>query len=259
MHAITWLMQCPFYLWWFLAATFGCNWLRIMPQIVSNLCVLKLLCCFVGIWADIPIWDSGPNPNLGQRDIPIFGTVLSLTQRPTNDQKIEVEVFSIITNYHQQLEVLSISTNSLENFISHATKSVFNDYCLISAWNLQTINTFLTLDLQTIKTFLTLELSQYRTARNAALFPKRAECCMQRQQQTWKHPVLASQTCPSCAWVLPQELSHWLCTQILQSSSGITYRNDCQMTGRCSYLDSNLNSAAWPTICKVFICTEIPQ
>ena len=33
----------------------------------------------------------------------------------------------------QQREVLSIITNSLENFISHATKSVFNDYCLITA------------------------------------------------------------------------------------------------------------------------------
>ena len=140
MHAITWLMQCPFYLWWFLAATFGCNWLRIMPQIVSNLCVLKLLCCLVGIWADIPIWDSGLISNLdlllctglNLQCVDLF-LCLSLTQRPTNDQKIEVEVFSIITNYHQQLEVLSISTNSLENFISHATKSVFNDYCLITA------------------------------------------------------------------------------------------------------------------------------
>ena len=42
----------------------------------------------------------------------------------------------------QQREVLSIITNSLENFISHATKSVFNDYCLITAWNLQPLTPF---------------------------------------------------------------------------------------------------------------------
>ena len=34
-------------------------------------------------------------------------------------------------------------------------------------------------------------------------------------------------------------------------------RRDCQMTCRGSNLDSNLNCAAWPTSCKVFIASEI--
>ena len=48
---------------------------------------------------------------------------------------------------------------------------------------------------------------------------------------------------------------------ILSSNSSITFRNslgrDCQMTGRDSNLDSNLNSATWPTSCKGFMASEI--
>ena len=55
-------------------------------------------------------------------------------------------------------------------------------------------------------------------ARVVACFPQasselQAGCCPQRLQQTRKHPVfvLASQTLPSRAWELPQELGSWLC------------------------------------------------
>ena len=48
---------------------------------------------------------------------------------------------------------------------------------------------------------------------------------------------------------------------ILPSKPSITFwnslRRDCQMTGRGSNLDSNLNSAAWPTSCKGFIASKI--
>ena len=59
--------------------------------------------------------------------------------------------------------------------------------------------------------------------------------------------VLAYQTGPSCAWVLPPELDHWFCSQNFLLSSGIALGNNCQMTCRGLNLDSNLNSAAWPT------------
>ena len=48
---------------------------------------------------------------------------------------------------------------------------------------------------------------------------------------------------------------------ILPSKPSIAFWNslwkDCQMTCRGSNLDSNLNSAAWPTSCKGFIAYEI--
>ena len=72
--------------------------------------------------------------------------------------------------------------------------------------------------------------------------------------------LLASPSRPSCVRDRPQELSHWLWSQNLpfKLSSGIAYRSlsDCQMTGRGSNFDSNLNYAAWPTSCKDFICSE---
>ena len=60
--------------------------------------------------------------------------------------------------------------------------------------------------------------------------------------------VFTSPTCPCCASALPQELSHGFCNQTLQLSSRIAYGSDCQMTCRGLNLDSNLNSAAWPTV-----------
>ena len=56
-------------------------------------------------------------------------------------------------------------------------------------------------------------------------------------------------------------LCHWFCRQNLRLSSGKACRNDCKMTGRGSNLDSNLNSesAAWPTGCRCFICSKVPN
>ena len=66
-------------------------------------------------------------------------------------------------------------------------------------------------NLQSIKTFLTLELSQY--IKSGSMFSSSASCCPQRLLQTLKHPVfvLASPTCPSCAWALFPELACWFC------------------------------------------------
>ena len=69
--------------------------------------------------------------------------------------------------------------------------------------------------------------------------------------------VLARQLCTSAA-PKAQPL-------ILQSNPLMVFWNsfrdwlDCQMTGRGLNLDSNLNSAAWPTGSKGFICSEIPE
>ena len=83
---------------------------------------------------------------------------------------------------------------------------------------------------------------------------KLAGCSQQRLQPTREYPVLvlAHLTRPSCAWALPQELSHWLCSQNLRLSSGIALGSDCQMACRGLNLNSNLISASWPTSCKGF-------
>ena len=49
------------------------------------------------------------------------------------------------------------------------------------------------------------------------------------------------------------------CSQLYRLSSGRAFGSDCQMTGRGLNLDSNLNSAAWPTSCRGFICSETPE
>ena len=81
-------------------------------------------------------------------------------------------------------------------------------------------------------------------------------CCCQQLQPTSKHPawviMLAHPTLISCVWApsLPQELCHWFCNQNLLLSPGIAFWSDCQMTGRGSKFDLNLNSAAWPSSCN---------
>ena len=72
-------------------------------------------------------------------------------------------------------------------------------------------------------------------------------------------PDVISPTRPSCSGAQPQELVHWFSSQNLRLSSGIAFGSDFQMTGRGSNLDSNLNSAAWPTGCKGFICSEVQK
>ena len=99
---------------------------------------------------------------------------------------------------------------------------------------------------------LPLKLSQYH---KSGFYLKQACHCQQLLMSNQKHPffVLAlpiSTVQPKCAGVLPQELGHWFCSQ-KWLSSGIALKSDCQMTGRGSNLDSNLNSAPWPKGCKL--------
>ena len=56
---------------------------------------------------------------------------------------------------------------------------------------------------------------------------------------------------PRSAWSLSQEFCPLSFSQRLLLPSGIVSRSDCQMLGRCSKSDSNLNFAVWPTGCKL--------
>ena len=99
------------------------------------------------------------------------------------------------------------------------------------------------LNVQSIKNFLTLELSCFpqaslsRSAATAADLKTPCVCACQ------SYPRKQSRRAAPRAWPL-----------ILPSKPSITFWNslwrDCQMTGRGSNLDSNLNSATWPTSCK---------
>ena len=115
-----------------------------------------------------------------------------------------------------------VLTNSIVHFISHEKK--IRCQWLVTAKNLQSI-----------ETFLTLKLSQY--SKSCSTFvssePVTARLSQQRLALTWKRPafVIARQTRTlsdphwrrtSCAGALPQEVSHWFCSQKLQLSSGIT-------------------------------------
>ena len=81
-------------------------------------------------------------------------------------------------------------------------------------------------------------------------------------QASWMLPAAtAAHSETPCVCVCPSDQSKQsrraaprACLLILPSKPSITFWNslqrDCQMTCRGSNLDSNLNSAAWPTSCK---------
>ena len=99
--------------------------------------------------------------------------------------------------------------------------------------------------------------SQTESVSQEWLLPHASQACHCQQllMSTQKHPVFVlalpiSRVQPKSAGVLPQELGHWFCSQ-KWLSSGIALKSDCQMTGRGSNLDSNLNSAPWPKGCKL--------
>ena len=109
---------------------------------------------------------------------------------------------------------------------------------------------------QSIKTLLTLELSQYR--KRGSMFSSSKQVAASSDCSRLENALcLSSPVCPAhCGG--EQEQSRRAAPRawqlILPSNPLITFWNslwrDCQMTGRSSNLDSNLNSATWPTSCK---------
>ena len=104
-------------------------------------------------------------------------------------------------------------------------------------------------------------LNWFSIARVVACFPQASRSRPSATAADSKRPVfvLARPTRASRAWERPQELGCWFCP----STPLITFWNslwrDCQMTGKGSNLDSNLNSAAWSTSCNGFIASKITE
>ena len=122
--------------------------------------------------------------------------------------------------------------------------------------------------LQSIKleTFLTVQLSQYSksggTFSSSEPVVANSDCSRLGKTLYLGLSVQGRPTHLSCAGAWPQELGHWLCSQILRLSSWTVLGSDWQTTalvGRGLNLDSNLNSAVWPMGCRGFICFETPK
>ena len=96
-------------------------------------------------------------------------------------------------------------------------------------------------------TFLTLELSQYRKSGStfSSSEPVAARCDCRRLGTAQAVPAPRA---------LPLDLH-----LNLRLSSRIAFWSDCQMTGKGLNLNSNWNSATWPTGCNGFVCSEIPK
>ena len=131
--------------------------------------------------------------------------------------------------------------NSIENFISHEKKSDSSRPEIYKAlkpyWLLNWVSIA-----RVVACFP--QASRSRPAATAA--DSETPCVCARPSD----PRKQSRRAAPRAWLL-----------ILPSKPSITFwnslRRDCQMTCRGSNLDSNLNCAAWPTSCKVFIASEI--
>ena len=230
-----------------LAANFGCNQSRKMPDVISKAfacCHLKLLCCSIQIWADtlplagfssIEIWCFAQDAIWNMQIVP-----MSYFYSESNEWfKGWVKLWTLLWS-------ATISLNSIENFILHE-KGMW----LVAAQNLQSF-----------QTFLTLKLSLY--SKNCSMFssskPVVTNSNCHRPGSTVF--VLANPTHPSCAAFAGaqlQEPSPWFWSKNLQLPSGIAFGSDCQMICRALNLDSNLNSAAWPTGCRGFICSQVPK
>ena len=107
-----------------------------------------------------------------------------------------------------------------------------------------------------------LEISKYHesgsTISSSEQVAARSDCRRLGNALCWCSPVRPAEAVQGRGPKSPAIMSHWLCSQNFSSqlSSGIAFGSDCHITCRGSILDSNLNSAAWPTSFKGFICSK---
>ena len=230
-----------------LAANLNCNWFRIVPLFPSFAhSHLKSLCCLIRIWADSFFLDrlsSSISLLLAQDSISnmwICSYTLFLLRNQWMIKIIEGSNERCFGWQHDLAKLLWKFQFTWKMFLLSVTchcSKITNHYNI-----------------------LTVKPSQCSKS-GSNFFVKRGSRGQQRLQQTQKQSVfvLARLTSPSCAGALPQELCHWFCSQSLLLSSGISFGIDCQMICRGSNLESNLNSAAWPTSCNGFICSKKPE
>ena len=234
-----------------LAENFGCNWFRLMQDIVSKL--LRAT-----IWSSCAVLfesEQTPFSRAGRR----FGSAALSRIRFRKCGFVPMSYFYSETNGWLGSKKIERSdgrcfgrqqhlANFIENFISREKKVTRIGPKFTKHKNLFDSRTVsVSQEWSRIACFP--QASRSLPAVTASLPP------------TWKCPVFvpARLTRPSCAGARPQEFCNWLCCQNLWLSSGIAFGSDCQMTSRGLNLDSNLNSSAWPTGCKGFICSETPE
>ena len=203
-----------------LAANFGCNQFRITPDIVSKLLL-------AAIWSRCAVWfryEQTPFPQIGCR------------YRPAALHRIRFGTWGF--GQHQLLaDSMEISFHNFLMWNSHQKKK-----CLIAAQNFK---------VQSIKNLFA----------RVACFPQASWSWPTATASNWDMETPCGCARPSDQRKQSQMAAPRAWQLILPSKPLITFWNslwrDCQMTGRGSNLDSNLNSAAWPTSCKGFIASEI--
>ena len=221
------------------AANFGCYQFRIIPDIIS-----KLLCA--AIWSrcavqfkseQMPFRRTGHQLRSAALHWILFWTCCSVPMSYFyyNDRKIE------LGRCFGQQQLLA---NSIQNFISHEKKK--------SALSLPNIY-------KALKPFW---LSNWASiARVVARFPEANRLLPSSTAANSETPYVCarpsdsptlSRSAAPRAWPLILPLN-------LPLSSGIAFGRNCQMNCRGSNLNWNLNSAAWPTGCKGFICSKVPK
>ena len=114
---------------------------------------------------------------------------------------------------------------------------------------------------QSITRFLSLDLSQYcKNDLRYWLVPKASKSRPAATAADAETPcVLPIRPAKLCRGTAPR--AHpFICRQNFRLPSGTSFGSDWQMTCRSSNLDSNWNSAAWPTSYKSLISSsEIPE
>ena len=102
------------------------------------------------------------------------------------------------------------------------------------------------------KTFLALGLSQY--SKSCSMFSSSEQVAASSDCSRIRNTLC------SCSPILPAQARQRAAPRDSPSKPSITFWNrlqrDCQMIGRGSNLESNWNSATWPTSCKGFIASE---
>ena len=185
----------------YLAANFGFDWFRIMPDIVSKL--LR-----TAIWSSCAVQlesehcEQTPFPRTGhQLRSAALHRILFWTWGFDPISYFYSETNEWLQDWAKWWATLGVAS-VCNNFLPIQSKISFHMKKVITA----------ALHLESIKTFLTFELSQYCKSSSTCSSSKPVEASSDCHRLGKALFLLASSTCPSCAGVVPQELGHWFCS-----------------------------------------------
>ena len=246
----------------YLAANFGCNWFRIIPDIVSSIYTQP---------SEVAVLF---NSNLSRRH---FLRQVLFHLLPIRLQTL-VAIYSEsrLTSFPSfcappsEVAVLLDLNLSRRPFLRHVVdfSQIPSKISIQMTWKNISFHKWLVAArraryLQSIKTFLTVELKQYRksgsTFSSRELVTARSDCCRLGNTLCLCSPVQTAQAVlERCSKSLAIDFAVKSFDCLLEWSSGVIARRPA-LVGRGLNLDSNLNSASSPMGCRGFICSETPK